>query len=68
MPGDSVTSTFTIKNPTNKTLTISINPNTLSLIEKTQFDNVYNMTTYLINGVEFRLLFNNKILIDIERD
>ena len=33
-------SSFTIKNPTNETLTISINPNTLSLIEKTQFDGV----------------------------
>ncbi len=40
LPGDSVTSTFTIKNPTNETLTISINPNTLSLIEKTQFDGI----------------------------
>ena len=40
MPGDSVTSTFTIKNPTNETLAISINPNTLSLIEKTQFDGI----------------------------
>ena len=40
LPGDSVTSTFTIKNPTNETLAISINPNTLSLIEKTQFDGI----------------------------
>ncbi|MEZ7989829.1 MAG: S8 family serine peptidase [Nitrosopumilus sp.] len=40
LPGDKVTSTFTIKNPTNETLSISINPNTLSLIKKTQFDGV----------------------------
>ena len=36
-PGDRVTSTFTIENPTNDTLTIHINPENLSLIEKIQF-------------------------------
>jgi hypothetical protein len=40
LPGDRVTSTFTIKNPTNDTLTINVNPKTLSLIGKTQFDGV----------------------------
>ena len=40
LPGERTTTTFTIENPTNETLTISINPNTLSLIEKTQFDGV----------------------------
>ena len=40
LPGERTTSTFTIENPTNETLSISINPNTLSLIEKTQFDGV----------------------------
>jgi len=36
-PGDRVTSTFTIENPTNDTLTIHINTENLSLIEKIQF-------------------------------
>ncbi|MDC0883506.1 S8 family serine peptidase [Nitrosopumilus sp.] len=40
LPGERTTSTFTIENPTDETLSISINPNTLSLIEKTQFDGV----------------------------
>ncbi|MDE0831618.1 MAG: S8 family serine peptidase, partial [Nitrosopumilus sp.] len=40
LPGEQTTATFTIENPTNEILTISINPNTLSLIEKTQFDGV----------------------------
>jgi len=40
LPGDRVTSTFTIENPTNSTLEISINPKTLSLISKTQFDGI----------------------------
>jgi len=40
LPGDRVTSTFTIENPTNDTLEISINPKTLSLIEKTEFNGV----------------------------
>ena len=40
LPGERTTSTFTIENPTNETLSISISPNTLSLIEKTQFDGV----------------------------
>ena len=40
LPGEQATATFTIENPTNETLSISINPNTLSLIKKTQFDGV----------------------------
>ena len=40
LPGERTTTKFTIENPTNETLTISINPNTLSLIKKTQFDGV----------------------------
>ena len=40
LPGERTTTTFRIENPTDETLTISINPNTLSLIEKTQFDGV----------------------------
>jgi hypothetical protein len=38
--GDRVTSTFTIENPSNATITISINPKTLSLIEKTEFSGI----------------------------
>ncbi len=38
LPGDRTTSTFTIKNPTNDTLTVNIKSKNLSLISKTQFD------------------------------
>jgi len=38
LPGDRTTSTFTIKNPTNDTLTINIKSKNLSLISKTQFN------------------------------
>lgn len=38
LPGDKATTTFTIKNPTNQTLTIDVKPKTLSLVEKTQFN------------------------------
>ena len=37
-PGDSSTTTFTIENPTNKTLTIGIIPQKLTLIEKFTLD------------------------------
>ena len=37
-PGDSSTTTFTIENPTNKTLTISVIPQKLKLIEKFTLD------------------------------
>ncbi|WP_371504121.1 S8 family serine peptidase [Nitrosopumilus adriaticus] len=37
-PGDRTTSTFTIKNPTNETISIEIKSQTLSLIIKNQFD------------------------------
>jgi hypothetical protein len=37
-PGDRTTSTFTIKNPTNDTLTVNIKSKNLSLISKTQFN------------------------------
>ena len=43
LPGERVTSTFTIENPTNETLQININPKTLSLIGKTQFNGVTNV-------------------------
>ena len=38
LPGDRTTSTFTIKNPTNDTLTVNIKSKNLSLISKTQFN------------------------------
>ncbi len=38
LPGDRTTTTFTIDNPTNGTITIDVNPKTLSLISKTQFN------------------------------
>ncbi len=37
-PGDSTTSTFVIRNPTNNTLTVNITPEKLELIEKIKFD------------------------------
>ncbi|QLH07594.1 S8 family serine peptidase [Nitrosopumilus ureiphilus] len=37
-PGDRTTATFTIKNPTNDTLSINVKSQTLSLITKNQFD------------------------------
>ena len=38
LPGDRSTTTFTIENPTNDTLTINVKPQILSLMEKTQFN------------------------------
>ena len=38
LPGDRTTTTFTVENPTNDTLTINVKPQTLSLISKTQFN------------------------------
>jgi len=38
LPGEHSEATFTIENPTNKTIQISIKPTTISLIKKTQFD------------------------------
>ena len=49
LPGDRTTTTFTIDNPTNDTLTINVKPQTLSLISKTQF----NGTTILNNKILF---------------
>jgi len=42
-PGERVTATFTIENPTDEILEIHINPETLSLIGKTEFDGVTNV-------------------------
>src|SRR5207249_4110676 len=41
LPGDRTSATFTIENPTNKTLEIKITPKILELIKKSQ----YNATT-----------------------
>ena len=38
LPGDRTTTTFTIKNPTNETLSINVKPETLSLMTKTQLN------------------------------
>ncbi len=38
LPGEHSEATFTIENPTNKTIQISVKPTTISLIKKTQFD------------------------------
>ena len=40
LPGERTTTTFTIENPTNDTLTVDVNPKTLSLISKTQSDGI----------------------------
>jgi len=40
LPGERVTTTFTIENPTDDILEISVNPKTLSLIETTQIDGI----------------------------
>ena len=40
----------------------------LNKISRKQFDNEYEMITYLFNQIEHRLFFKNKILIDMERD
>ncbi len=39
-PGENTTTEFTIENPTNKTLDITINPVTLKLIEKSELDGI----------------------------
>ena len=43
LPGERVTATFTIENPTDEILEIHINPETLSLIGKTEFNGVTNV-------------------------
>ena len=78
LPGDRVTTTFTIKNPTNETLEISINPKTLSLIGKTQVsdvtivqqqDSIYNKTgIYVPNYVKLSDVKDHSTLNDIFSD
>jgi len=62
LPGDRSTSTFTLENPTNATLTINVRSETLSLITKTQFngttiprqqDSILNKTnTFIPNYIQ----------------
>ena len=75
LPGDRVTSTFTIENPTNSTLEISINPKTLSLISKTQFDGITTVQqqdsisnksgVYIPNYVKLSDIQNSSTLNDL---
>ena len=75
LPGDRVTTTFTIENPTDEILEISINPKTLSLIGKNQLDgittvqqkdSIYNKTgTYIPNYVKLSDVKDHSTLDDI---
>ena len=72
LPGDRTTTTFTIDNPTNDTLTINVKPQTLSMISKTQFngttilqqqDSILNDTgTFIPNYVKLSELGNSSEL------
>ena len=72
LPGDRTTTTFTIENPTNDTLTINVKPQILSLITKTQFngttivqqqDPILNKTdTFIPNYVKLSELGNENEL------
>lgn len=73
LPGDRTTTTFTIDNPTNDTLTINVKPQTLSMISKTQFngttilqqqDSILNETgTFIPNYVKLSELGNSSELV-----
>ena len=74
LPGDRTTSTFTIKNPTNDTLTVNIKSKNLSLISKTQFngttiprqqDSILNKTdSFIPNYVQLSDVNNHDELSD----
>ncbi|HYL66090.1 MAG TPA: S8 family serine peptidase [Nitrosopumilaceae archaeon] len=51
LPGDRTSATFTIENPTNKTLEIKITPQVLELIKKSQYDDTttVNLQDSLLN-------------------
>jgi len=67
-PGDRTTTTFTVENPTNDTLSINVKPQVLSLITKNQFDgktivrqqdSILNKTdTFIPNYVELSHITN----------
>ncbi len=68
LPGDRSTTTFTIDNPTNDTLSITVKPQILSLISKTQFNGITvvheqasilnNTDTFIPNYVKLSELAN----------
>ncbi len=68
LPGDRSTTTFTIDNPTNDTLSINVKPQILSLISKTQFNGttvvheqasiLNNTDTFIPNYVKLSELAN----------
>ncbi len=72
LPGERTTTTFTIDNPSNDTLTINVKPQTLSLISKTQFngttipqqqDSIQNKTdSFIPNFVKLSDLGNSSDL------
>jgi subtilisin family serine protease len=78
LPGERTTTTFTIDNPTNDTLSIKVNPQTLSLISKTQFngttitkqqDSILNDTnTFIPNYVKLSELGNQNDLLTFFND
>ncbi|MGY5150508.1 MAG: S8 family serine peptidase [Candidatus Nitrosopumilus sp. bin_68KS] len=73
-PGDRTTTTFTIKNPTNETLSINVKSETLSLITKKQFDgktivrqqdSILNKTdTFIPNYVKLSDVTNHEMVSD----
>ena len=75
LPGERVTATFTIENPTDEILEIHINAETLSLIEKTEFNGVTNVQqqdsinnktgVYIPNYVKLSDVDDNSSLNDI---
>ncbi|MDF2427901.1 MAG: S8 family serine peptidase [Nitrosopumilus sp.] len=78
LPGDRTTTTFTIDNPTNDTLTVNVKPQTLSMISKTQFngttivqqqDSILNETgTFIPNYVKLSELGNSPDLAKFFND
>ena len=54
LPGDRTTSTFTINNPTNDTITVNVTPQKLSLVSKTQFNGttIPQQKDYLLNDTD----------------
>ena len=75
LPGERATATFTIENPTDEILEIHINAETLSLIEKTEFNGVTNVQqqdsinnktgVYIPNYVKLSDVDDNSSLNDI---
>ena len=78
LPGDRTTTTFTIDNPSNSTISVNVIPQTLSLISKTQFngttipkqqDSILNDTnTFIPNYVKLSELGNQSDLLTFFND